>query len=123
MDILPIGNQIPSSHGALQKPAVAIETAPVKPAAPPVEQVSTLQQPDPTSNAYQVTQALRSVNKVMERLSPNLEFSIDEDSQRTIVKVVDRGTNEVIRQIPTEEVLDIAKALDQMKGLLISQKA
>ena len=53
----------------------------------------------------------------------NLEFSIDEDSKRTVVKVVDSATREVVRQMPTEEALEIAKALDKAFGLLISEKA
>ncbi|QBE64854.1 flagellar protein FlaG [Pseudoduganella lutea] len=53
----------------------------------------------------------------------NLEFSIDEDSKRTVVKVVDSATKEVVRQMPTEEALEIAKALDKAFGLLISEKA
>jgi len=40
-----------------------------------------------------------------------------------VVKVVDLETKEVIRQIPSPEVLEIAKAVDQLQGLLIRQKA
>lgn len=53
----------------------------------------------------------------------SLEFSIDEDSKRTIVKVVDAATKEVVRQMPTEEALQIAKSLDKAMGLLIRQQA
>lgn len=55
-------------------------------------------------------------------MARNLLFSIDDDSGRTIVKVVDNATKEVIRQIPSEEILSIAKALDRLKGLLIKQE-
>ncbi|MFC6521248.1 flagellar protein FlaG [Undibacterium arcticum] len=40
-----------------------------------------------------------------------------------MVKVVDQRTQEVIRQMPSPEALEIAKALDKMQGLLIRQKA
>ena len=40
-----------------------------------------------------------------------------------MVKVVDQSTKEVIRQIPSEEMLAIAKALDSLKGLLVRQTA
>ncbi|TWI64605.1 flagellar protein FlaG [Pseudoduganella lurida] len=53
----------------------------------------------------------------------SLEFSIDEDSKRTIVKVIDLGTKEVVRQIPTEQALQISKSLEKMAGLLIDQEA
>ncbi|HEX7633662.1 MAG TPA: flagellar protein FlaG, partial [Noviherbaspirillum sp.] len=45
------------------------------------------------------------------------------DTDRPVVKVVDQQTKTVIRQIPTEETLEIAKALDRVQGLLIRQKA
>jgi flagellar protein FlaG len=53
----------------------------------------------------------------------SLEFSIDEDSKRTVVKVIDTATKEVVRQMPTEEALEISKALDKAFGLLIRQQA
>ena len=40
-----------------------------------------------------------------------------------MVKVIDSNTQEVIKQIPSEEMIAIAKALDKLKGLLLQQKA
>jgi flagellar protein FlaG len=71
----------------------------------------------------QVTQAVHNLNKMMQSLSPDLEFSIDDESNQTIVKLVDQQTKEVIRQIPTKDTIEIAKALDRVQGLLIKQKA
>ncbi len=71
----------------------------------------------------QIAKALEGINKTMQNLSAGLEFSVDADSNRTIVKVVDRQTQEIIRQMPTKEALEIAKALDKLQGLLIHQKA
>ncbi|MFP5390425.1 MAG: flagellar protein FlaG [Gammaproteobacteria bacterium] len=76
----------------------------------------------PPSRA-ELKDAVANINKSMQALSQSLEFSIDEDSQRTIVKIVDVATKEVIRQIPTPEALQISKALDTVKGLLIRQSA
>jgi flagellar protein FlaG len=60
---------------------------------------------------------------VQER-AQGLEFSIDDDSQRTIVKVIDQRTKEVLRQIPTPEALQIAKSIDARSGgLLVNQEA
>lgn len=67
--------------------------------------------------------ALDNINRSMQAKSQSLEFSIDQDSDRTIVKVVDQNTKEVIRQIPTPEALAISKALDNAQGLLIKQTA
>ncbi len=44
-------------------------------------------------------------------------------SNAAIVKVMDSATNEVIRQIPSEELVTLAKNMTKMEGMLISQKA
>lgn len=67
--------------------------------------------------------AVEQLNKSVQSKSQSLEFSIDNDSKRTIVKVIDQHTKEVLRQIPTPEALQIAKSLDTGKGMLISQEA
>jgi flagellar protein FlaG len=71
--------------------------------------------------------ALRdSVEELKEFVKPfntSLDFSIDEDTGRTVVKVVDKDSGDTIRQIPSEEMLAISKAIDQLKGLLIKQTA
>lgn len=71
----------------------------------------------------QVKDAVKQINLAMRANDQSLEFSIDEDSNETIVKIVDQSTKEVVRQIPSPEALEIAKSLDKMMGLLISQKA
>ncbi|WP_374512587.1 flagellar protein FlaG [Niveibacterium sp.] len=76
-----------------------------------------------------VERALQEVKKAVDPMARNLQFSIDEDTGRTVVRVVDSATKEVIRQIPSEEVLAIAKALDNMdgekkaSGVFLKQKA
>jgi flagellar protein FlaG len=55
--------------------------------------------------------------------SRDLKFSIDGDTHQTVVRVVDSQTGGIIRQIPAQEVLDIAKALDRAQGLLLKQQA
>ena len=71
----------------------------------------------------QVQQAMEDVRNAIAPVAQDLLFSIDEDTGKTIVKVVDASTDEVIRQIPSEEIISIAKALDKLQGLLVEQKA
>lgn len=77
----------------------------------------------PAPDEQQVSQALNSINEVLKSRSPDLEFSVDKDSNRSIVKVVDKNTQEVIRQMPTQEALEIAKALDRLQSMLIRETA
>lgn len=71
----------------------------------------------------QVGDAVKKINEGMRASSQSLEFAIDEDSKEIVVKIIDQGTREVVRQIPSVEALEIAKSLDKMRGLLISQTA
>lgn len=66
---------------------------------------------------------MEDVRNAIAPVAQDLLFSIDEDTGKTIVKVVDASTDEVIRQIPSEEIISIAKALDKLQGLLVEQKA
>jgi flagellar protein FlaG len=71
----------------------------------------------------QVEQAVREVNASLQSRSIGLQFEVDQDTDKLIVKVVDRASGEVIRQIPTEEVVRVAKVLGKAPGMLVSQSA
>lgn len=71
----------------------------------------------------ELQEAVDSMNDFVKSLRNTLNFSIDKDTGRTVVKVIDQATDEVIKQIPSEEMLAISKAIDKLKGLLIEQKA
>jgi len=66
--------------------------------------------------------AITKVQKAVEPVARALQFSIDDATGKAIVKVVDSNTDEVIRQIPSEELLSIARALDKLQGLLVKQE-
>jgi flagellar protein FlaG len=68
----------------------------------------------------------RALQQVSDRLQINqrtLQFSVDKDTQSTVVKVIDSETNKLIRQIPSEELLSISKRLEAATGMLFSDKA
>jgi flagellar protein FlaG len=67
--------------------------------------------------------AVEKIQEFIRKTTSDIKFSIDEDSGRTVVKVIDRETQDVIRQIPSQEMLDLAQALDKLQGLLIRQEA
>ena len=89
-------------------------------ASSPVNQVAAARQagsPDP------LDEAINNINKSLKAGGQGVEFSIDDDSKRLVVKVVDKDTHEVLRQMPSREALEIAKALDRAQGMLIKQEA
>lgn len=126
MDIKPIGNsnaqpgQRISDTGNFSSdvPSVAARQA-----AAPVQTVNAVKQAGDIPSMGQVQDAVKNINATFKALSRNLEFTVDAETDRTLVKVVDLETKEVIRQIPSPEVVEIAKAIDQLQGLLIRQKA
>jgi flagellar protein FlaG len=60
----------------------------------------------------------------MTQSNTGLEFSIDSESKKTLIKVVDTATGATIRQFPSKEMIAISAAIDQFqKGLLFKQKA
>ena len=70
-----------------------------------------------------LARALKSINEVLQDRSPSLEFSVDSSTDRSVVKVVDKDTREVIRQMPSREAIEIARALDKLQSLLIRDVA
>ena len=122
-NIGPVNNSTQSAPAHIERNIAVADTSFAGASSAPVATAAAVEPPKAAPSPEQVTQALKSINKTLQSLSQGLEFTIDEDSQRTIVKVVDRETKDVIRQMPSKEALEIAKALDQVSGLLIRQKA
>ena len=68
-----------------------------------------------------VEQSLEDINKVLSGFSISVQFQLDPDYKELIVKVVDQDTGKLIRQMPTEDVVKMSKAMDNLKGLLFAQ--
>ena len=48
---------------------------------------------------------------------------LDPDTRAVVVRLIDRQDNRVLRQVPSPEMLAIAKALDRMQGMLLQSRA
>lgn len=78
----------------------------------------------PPPSIAQLQRLIVSMNKAIQQSNSNLEFTIDKDSEKILVKLIDTSTGEVIRQIPSDEVLAIAQSIEQMQqGLLLNKNA
>jgi flagellar protein FlaG len=100
----------------------------------PAEKVEVQRQSLPGSGEVlpQSAQAVKSIeaSQTASRLSDfvqsmrrDLQFRVDEDTNRVVVTVVNPETGEVVRQIPSEELMAVARTLGQLQGLLIDTKA
>lgn len=70
-----------------------------------------------------VEDAVKQIEQFTQSVAQNLKFSIDEDTGKTVVKIMDSQTNELIRQIPSEEAINIARTLGKIEGVLFNDQA
>lgn len=103
-----------SGPGSISQPT---QTKRAEPSAKPTSETS------PSPAREQVQEVARQLQRVAEPVAQNLQFSVDGETGKTVIRVVDGVTKEVIRQIPNEEVLAIARAMDRLQGLLLKGKA
>ena len=68
-------------------------------------------------------EVVAAADRAVKSLHNAVQLSLDSQSGQPIVRVVDTETGQLIRQIPTEEVLELRRALDRIAGLLIQRTA
>lgn len=86
-----------------------------------IDKPSTVEQQNKKNLIDEVKQNLEKLNDYLPVTSTNLAFEFDELDSPPIIKVYDRESEEVIREIPTEEFREIAKALDEFADKLTSR--
>lgn len=69
----------------------------------------------------ELVKPIQQINEVMNNYG--IHFEMNDDAGRVVVKVISRDSGEVIRQIPSEEVIRIAQHLHEMSGLLVREQA
>ncbi len=75
-------------------------------------------------SAEELEDAVKTLNQSMRANNSSLAFSVDQDTQQTVVSVLDSQTGEVIKQFPSKEAIAISKAIGEIQqGLLLKQKA
>jgi flagellar protein FlaG len=77
---------------------------------------------DPKSDPEALKAAVQEIEKFVQSVRRNLEFSIDEASGKVVVKVIASETGEVVRQLPSAEALKIADSLQNAHSLLFDAK-
>jgi len=63
------------------------------------------------------------LNHVMGMTNTKLSFSVDRASNKTIIRVVDSETQELIRQIPSEDAVNVAQHINGLMGILYDASA
>ncbi len=65
---------------------------------------------------------IEEVKKKFDMLSKYLKIDIDQELEMPVVKIMERDTNRVIRQIPPDYLLELMKRIDQLLGLLVERE-
>jgi flagellar protein FlaG len=103
----------------------SVDSTPAPPAAPAA--VSESRPPPEAAGAAVDPKALQQLaDKLTQTIGmtgQQVQFSVDNDTGKTVLRVTDAESGAVLRQIPGDEALSMARILDRMQGVLIRQKA
>lgn len=70
----------------------------------------------------EILRAIEEANQSLKAKYTRFEFSIHEGTRQIMVKVFDRDTDELIREIPPEEILDMVAKLWELAGILVDER-
>ena len=101
------------------KSSEAVETQPAETAA---ATQSTKESPSEASRE-QIEGAVATIQDFVQSVQRSINFALDDSSGRVVVKVTDSGSGDVIRQIPSEEALQMAENLSEVRSLLFKAEA
>lgn len=76
----------------------------------------------PGESQDRVEESVENINRELKSLETNLRFSIHKQTKQIMVKIVDTQTNEVIKEIPSEKILDMVAAMMERAGLIMDKR-
>ena len=65
---------------------------------------------------------VQQLQEFMGEMNRSLQFKVDEDSGRNVIKVIDKESGDLVKQYPSEEVLGIVAKLAEATGVLVDFK-
>jgi flagellar protein FlaG len=72
--------------------------------------------------AREINETVNEMNSFLQNMQRNLSFTVDEQSGQSVILVKDTESDEVIRQIPSEELVVLRKKMDDVVGILFDTK-
>ena len=87
-----------------------------------ISQITTQERSQMPVSEKVVIDAIEKANKAIMGANKKFEFTIHEKTKEIMVKVIDTDTNEIIREIPNEKVLDMVAKLCEMAGVLVDER-
>ena len=104
---------------------VRVQSTPEK--APVVKMDSTSNQQQQQYNGdrpseKQIQDAVDTTNKELIKLETNLRFSVHKKTRQIMVKIIDTNTQEVIKEVPPEKILDMVASMMERAGLIVDRR-
>jgi flagellar protein FlaG len=66
--------------------------------------------------------SIRDVQKMSDMMGRKLQFSVNKDLGRVVVKIVDPATNTVVKEIPSQDLQKLAVRMKEASGLLVDEE-
>lgn len=107
----------PTSGGATS----AVPTRAVSERPPAAMLVSAEEVAKPSREA--VAQAAKHIESFVKSVGRSLDFSVDSRTGQSVLRVMNPENGQLIRQLPAEETLRVAAAIDYMQSVLVNQRA
>ena len=114
-----LANGQPTSKSVPERVAPTIAPERLKSQADSIKE-ATVNEVDQNHADYK--KAVLEINKALEKIPTALAFQVDQNSKRFVVNVADVSTGELIRQIPGDAVLRIARQLESLKGIIFDDR-
>lgn len=111
----PVAARPASSTGAVDakaQPGESGKTLPNDLGVKAAQAADKAKEPSPMDSKDSVETAVAKINDYVQSIQRDLQFTVDEDLDRTVIKVVDGSSGELIRQIPEEVFLELARKLN-----------
>lgn len=114
----PVGRaEVPGSATNKTQESKAPKTRPAEEARRVEEKADT-----PVRQLSEMLEIVEAANEKLKSSNSVISFSVDPDTKMVVTTLLDSRTNEVIRQIPAEAVLEIARSLDKIAPVLVQEK-
>ncbi len=68
-----------------------------------------------------IQKTVDTLNKAAASIDARVSFNYSEETKRVIMKIVDQETNEVVRQVPTQEMVRLLERINEMTGLIVDE--
>jgi flagellar protein FlaG len=81
-------------------------------------------EPEPVALSAEKAEIIsRLLNEILKSLNWNIRIRVDKSTETIVTQIVDTEKNEIIKQIPPQELLEIMSRLKRLVGLLLDREA